>query len=109
MSRGPPACELGSARKESTPMPATLAFLGDVMLGRGVSAELAHRPPQSFWGNVLPLLHSADAIIANLECAITGRSEPWQKLAKGFHFRADPRAVRVLRAARVRCVSLANN
>jgi poly-gamma-glutamate synthesis protein (capsule biosynthesis protein) len=90
-------------------MPATLALLGDVMLGRGVSAELGDRPPQSFWGNVLPHLQSADAIIANLECTLTPRTDPWQKIAKGFHFRADPHAVEILRAARVRCVSLANN
>jgi poly-gamma-glutamate synthesis protein (capsule biosynthesis protein) len=79
------------------------------MLGRGVNAELAHRSPESFWGNVLPLLHSADAVIANLECAITGRTEPWQKMAKGFHFRAAMGAAQVLRAAEIRCVSLANN
>jgi poly-gamma-glutamate synthesis protein (capsule biosynthesis protein) len=79
------------------------------MLGRGVNAELAHRSPESFWGDVLPLLHSADAVIANLECAITGRTEPWQKLAKSFHFRAAPGAAQVLRAAGIRCVSLANN
>jgi poly-gamma-glutamate synthesis protein (capsule biosynthesis protein) len=90
-------------------MPTTLALLGDVMLGRGVSAELADRPPQSFWGNVLPHLQSADAIIANLECALTPRTDPWQKIAKGFHFRADPHAVEILRAARIGCVSLANN
>jgi poly-gamma-glutamate synthesis protein (capsule biosynthesis protein) len=79
------------------------------MLGRGVSAELSRRSPESFWANVLPVLHSADAVVANLECAVTARTQPWQKIAKGFHFRADPRAVEVLRAARIRCVRLANN
>jgi poly-gamma-glutamate synthesis protein (capsule biosynthesis protein) len=79
------------------------------MLGRGVNAELTHRPPRSFWGNLIPLLHSADAVVANLECAVTARTEPWQKIPKGFHFRADPRAVELLQVARVRCVSVANN
>jgi poly-gamma-glutamate synthesis protein (capsule biosynthesis protein) len=79
------------------------------MVGRGVSAALAQRHPESFWGSVLPSLLSADAVFANLECAITDRRQPWQKMPKGFHFRADPAAVGILRAARIRCVSLANN
>jgi poly-gamma-glutamate synthesis protein (capsule biosynthesis protein) len=97
------------ARRASSPGTATLAFLGDLMLGRGVSAHLARRPPGTFWGDVLPQLHAADVVFANLECAITERTKPWQNSAKGFHFRADPRAVEVLRAGQIRCVSLANN
>jgi poly-gamma-glutamate synthesis protein (capsule biosynthesis protein) len=79
------------------------------MLGRGINAELPRRAPQSFWGNTLSLLHAADAVVANLECALTARTAPWQKIPKGFHFRADPKAAEVLRAARILCVSLANN
>lgn len=62
----------------------TLAFIGNVMLGRGAT--------ESVWGTALPLLRSADAVVANLECAI-----------------ADPLAATVLRAGNVRCVSLAND
>jgi poly-gamma-glutamate synthesis protein (capsule biosynthesis protein) len=65
--------------------------------------------PESFWGDVLPVLRAADAVVANLECAITASPEPWDRTAKVFHFRARPEAVAVLRAANVRCVSLANN
>lgn len=86
-----------------------LAFIGDVMLGRGVNEEIGHRPPEYFWGTTLPVLRSADAVVANLECAITKYLTPWQKSPKVFHFRADLPAVDVLRAANVRCVSLANN
>src|SRR5262249_26052424 len=81
----------------------------DVVLARGLNAEMARRPPESFWGDVLPLLHSADAVIANLECAITEHTRPWQKTPKVFYLRADPSAVAVLRAAGVGCASLANN
>jgi hypothetical protein len=28
-----------------------LAFLGDLMLGRGVSRKLRSQPPESFWGD----------------------------------------------------------
>lgn len=87
----------------------TLAFVGDVMLGRGVNAVIPHRPPEWFWGDVLPLLRSADAVFANLECAITTHRTRWSRTPKVFYFRADPGAVEVLRAARIRCVSLANN
>jgi len=86
-----------------------LALIGDVMLGRGVNEEIAARPPETFWGATLPVLRGADAVLANLECAITSRRTAWWKTPKVFHFRADPAAINVLLSARVRCVSLANN
>ena len=88
---------------------ARLAILGDVMLGRLVSEEIPHRQPESFWGDVLPELHAADAVLANLECCISGRGSPWQKTPKVFHFRAVPAAIDVLKAAHVSYVSLGNN
>jgi poly-gamma-glutamate synthesis protein (capsule biosynthesis protein) len=88
---------------------ATIAFIGDVMLGRGVDQLIGRNPPESFWGDVLPVLRAADAVVANLECAITAHRAPWNKTSKVFHFRARQEAVTVLRAANVRCVSLANN
>lgn len=86
-----------------------LAFIGDVMLGRGVDDRIGVRRPESFWGSTLPVLRSADAVIANLECAITAHETPWMETYKVFHFRAGPAGVDVLQAANVRCVSLANN
>jgi len=87
----------------------TLAFLGDIMLGRGVNEEIAIRPPEAFWGTALPVLRDADAVFANLECAITPHRVPWTRTRKVFHFGADPAAVYVLGAAGMSCVSLANN
>ncbi len=86
-----------------------LALLGDVMLGRGVGDEIVRRPPQSFWGDTLPLLREADLVLANLECAVTTYPHPWSRSPKVFHFRAPPGAIEVLRAANIRLVSLANN
>src|SRR5215211_2756405 len=86
-----------------------LALVGDVMLGRGVAEEIARRPPESFWGDALPLLRQANLVVAGLECAITSHSIPWTRTPKVFHFRAPPEAVEVLRAAGVGMVSLANN
>jgi len=87
----------------------TMALVGDVMLGRGVNETLRSIRPEEPWGDVLPALSSADLRIANLECAITGHDRPWTRTPKVFHFRADPRAVEVLRAARIDACSLANN
>lgn len=87
----------------------TIALVGDVMLGRGVNAALPRRSPESFWGSTLPVLRSADAVFANLECAITGHRQPWRRSPKVFHFRADPAAIGVLKAGNIRYLSLANN
>ena len=88
---------------------ATVALVGDVMLGRGVNETLHAARPEEPWVDVLPLLHSADLRIINLECAITEHERPWSRTPKVFHFRADPLAIDVLRAARVDACSLANN
>lgn len=87
----------------------TLAFLGDLMLGRRVSKLLPNKPPEWIWGDVLPVLRRADAVLANLECPITSHDLPWSKTWKAFHFRAVPEAVSLLQCANVRFVSLANN
>jgi poly-gamma-glutamate capsule biosynthesis protein CapA/YwtB (metallophosphatase superfamily) len=87
----------------------TLALTGDVMLGRGVNETLPDVRPEEPWGDVLPLLLSADLRIINLECAITEHKRPWSRTPKVFHFRADPLAIEVLRAAGVDACSLANN
>ena len=87
----------------------TVALVGDVMLGRGVNAALRTLRPEQPWGDVLPLLVSADLRIINLECALTDHEQPWMRTPKVFHFRADYSVIEVLRAARVDCCSLANN
>jgi poly-gamma-glutamate synthesis protein (capsule biosynthesis protein) len=86
-----------------------IAFLGDVMLGRGVGAEIPRRTPESFWTDLGEILLEMDLVVANLECAITTHPVPWTRTPKVFHFRAPPGAVDVLHAAGIRIVSLANN
>ncbi|HKK29922.1 MAG TPA: CapA family protein [Alphaproteobacteria bacterium] len=88
---------------------ATIALLGDVMLGRLVSEQIGRRPPESLWGDVLPVLQGVDAVIANLECAVARSGRAWERYPKVFHFRAVPEAIEVLQAARVTAVNLANN
>lgn len=88
-----------------------LALLGDVMLGRGVAKEIRNsgREPADYWGDAIDPLHSADLVVANLECAITTHPDRWTRTPKVFHFGAPPEAVDVLEAAGIRLVSLANN
>ena len=86
----------------------TLAFTGDVMLGRYVNEMLKTVQPEEVWGDLLPHLAQADLRIVNLECALTNHLRPWTRTRKMFHFRADPKAVRVLQAARIDACALAN-
>jgi poly-gamma-glutamate capsule biosynthesis protein CapA/YwtB (metallophosphatase superfamily) len=87
----------------------TIAFTGDVMLGRYVNEMLKAMQPAEPWGDVLPHLLEADLRIINLECALTHHRRQWARSPKMFHFRADPDAVRVLLAARIDACTLANN
>ncbi len=84
--------------------------MGDVMLGRGVRQALAGMGAEEPWGDVLPILRSADLRILNLECAVTSSRRRWSRAPKVFHFRADPAlALRTLEAAGIDACSLANN
>jgi poly-gamma-glutamate capsule biosynthesis protein CapA/YwtB (metallophosphatase superfamily) len=89
-----------------------IALTGDVMLGRLVDRYVvqdAHVPPADVWGDVLPLLLAADLRLINLECVISTRGAMWHPRTKPFHFRAHPRAIDMLNAARIDCATLANN
>ncbi len=89
-----------------------IALTGDVMLGRLIDQHVLadeSLPPAYVWGDTLPLLHAADLRLINLECVISARGERWRPESKPFHFRARPRAIEVLRAARIDAVTIANN
>ncbi len=89
---------------------ATLAITGDVMLGRLVNEAIALRGFAYPWGDTLPLLHRADRLLINLECALTAHTEPWRgDPYKPFFFRAEPATVATLTLAHVSFASLANN
>ena len=90
----------------------TVALTGDIMLGRLVDQYMVQNhslPPETIWGNVLPLLLVADFRLGNLECVISDKGKKWHPLMKPFHFRASPRAIEILRTASFDCVTLANN
>lgn len=90
----------------------TLALTGDVMLGRLVDETVIRNralASEAVWGDVRPMLLNADLRLINLECVISDRGDEWRPGTKAFHFRAHPRAIEVLRAARIDGVTLANN
>lgn len=93
-------------------MTVQIALTGDVMLGRLVDRLIIQDesiPPDSLWGDVLPLLRAADLRLINLECVISTRGAKWRPARKPFHFRAHPRALAFLQAVPIECVTLANN
>ena len=86
----------------------TLAFGGDVMLGRLVNDVVLERGPLYVWGNLLPFLFDADLTLVNLECAIAEGGTPFRP-RRVFYFRASPRTAEALFVAGIDYVSLANN
>ena len=81
--------------------PITLAFGGDVMLGRGI--EKADVPP---FGGALQVLRKADLAFVNLECPLTDRPFAGRKVV---NLRARPERVAWLTGAGIDGVSVANN
>ena len=88
--------------------PVTLAFTGDVMLGRTVNSHMlttASHDPYPFTYTA-DFLRTFDLTLGNLECVISKRGTPLPKL---YTFRGDPRAYDRLLNAGFDLVSVANN
>ncbi|MBU2611441.1 MAG: CapA family protein [Chloroflexi bacterium] len=81
------------------PRTVTLAFLGDLMLGRGVT------PDEDSLAYLAPYLQSADLALANLESPLT--TAPSQ--TSGYNLCAPPERVLFLVAAGLDLLSVANN
>jgi poly-gamma-glutamate synthesis protein (capsule biosynthesis protein) len=89
-----------------------IALTGDVMLGRLVDRYVIQNrstSPAALWGDILPIMLAADCRLINLECVISDQGEEWRPHTKAFHFRARPRAIEFLQAAKIGGVTLANN
>lgn len=84
----------------------TIGLAGDVMIGRLVNEQLQIVPPNYIWGNLLPILHSTDFNLINLEAALTTSEK---EVFKVFNFKSDPKNVQVLHEAKIDMVNLANN
>ncbi len=88
--------------------PITLAFTGDVMVGRTVNSHMLATAPNDLY----PFTYTADVLrhfdltIGNLECVISTLGAP---VPKAYTFRGDARAYDRLIAAGFDLVSVANN
>jgi poly-gamma-glutamate capsule biosynthesis protein CapA/YwtB (metallophosphatase superfamily) len=89
---------------EPVPPTFTLAFGGDVMLGRGVAQSLGGDWETAF-SAVRPWLAETDLTFANLESPLTTAPQ----MSSGYDLRATPAAVAALHVAGFDVVSLANN
>jgi hypothetical protein len=94
--------------KPRPPPRVRLAFGGDVMLARSVSAALRTHGPSYVWGDVLPLLLEPDLTLVNLECVIAESGKRFEP-RRVFYFRAVPEALDALTLADIDYVNLANN
>jgi poly-gamma-glutamate synthesis protein (capsule biosynthesis protein) len=86
----------------------SILFLGDTMLGRTVNECILENDAEFVWGDTLPILKSADAVIDNMEAVIAVGGKKWQP-EKVFYFKADPKAIDVLKAGNITYVTNANN
>jgi poly-gamma-glutamate capsule biosynthesis protein CapA/YwtB (metallophosphatase superfamily) len=88
-----------------------IGLLGDVMLGRGVARALEDSDPRDLWSQeVREVAESCDLVVANLECCVSQRGEPTERIrGKPFFFRAPRTAIESLRAANIGVAGVANN
>jgi poly-gamma-glutamate capsule biosynthesis protein CapA/YwtB (metallophosphatase superfamily) len=92
-----------------TPMPdgqVTLMAVGDVMLGRLTGELIQSVGPDAPFAQVTGLFHSADWVVANLECAITDENLAENKT---YTFDAPLEAAAGLAEAGINVVNLSNN
>ncbi len=85
---------------------ASLVFLGDIMLGRGVAQAHAGGDWESILGSIQPLTRAADLALANLESPIG--CDPGVP-SGSRSLRAPPAAAAALESAGMNIVSTANN
>jgi poly-gamma-glutamate synthesis protein (capsule biosynthesis protein) len=85
---------------------AVLVFLGDVVPGRSMEAQLARHGAGYPWQGLVPLLREADLAVANLECVLSTQGQP---MAKQYVIRAHPAWGQTLLEAGIDAVTLANN
>jgi len=90
----------------NTSHPVDLAFVGDVMLGRWVGAEIRRHGPDYPFTKASAELRRADLAIGNLECALS--RAPFAH-SKQFQLRGDPAEAPALRRAGFAAMTLANN
>lgn len=83
-----------------------IAFVGDILLARGVEKKIEKFGTNYPFANVKNILSSADIAVGNLENPITNECE---KIDKKYAFQAKPKYTKILRSSGLDILSLANN
>lgn len=101
------AISLGHSPAATPPDTLRVAFVGDVMLDRGVRQSIErHGVDALFAPEIDSLFRRCGRVVANLECPATGIRRP---VHKRFIFRAEPEWLAGLRLHGVTHLNLANN
>ena len=99
--------DAGSDPVAVTVRPLRLSSVGDINLGDVPGANIAAEGPRYPWTSAGRALGNADIAFGNLECAISKRGTPFEKL---YNFRGTPAALRGLaRHSGLDVLNLANN
>lgn len=99
--------EVGTTGKLEQGKPATLLFIGDIMLSRGVANQIQkHNDYKYPFLKIAETIKSADLSFGNLEGPISARGA---NQGSQYSFRADPKAVEGLKFAGFDILSVANN
>jgi poly-gamma-glutamate capsule biosynthesis protein CapA/YwtB (metallophosphatase superfamily) len=86
--------------------PVTMAFVGDIMLGRSLAERIRRGEGERIFASVESVLQSADLTAGNLECAL---GEGGVRAPKAYTFLAPSESAPLLRNVGFDLVSLANN
>ena len=94
----------------------TIDAVGDVMLGGAVADIVDAGGPDAPFSSIMPVLRKADAVVGNLECALSTGGTPTAAKSrrairshKEWLLRGSPTAAKGLRDAGFAAVSVANN
>ncbi|MBV9470883.1 MAG: CapA family protein [Abitibacteriaceae bacterium] len=101
-----PVQHLTSARANLTPGTLSLDAVGDILLDRGVAAQIQQYGMGYPFQQTRSLLSAADIAFGNLECPLATHGV---KVHKKFCFKPDPATVKCLTGAGMDVLSLANN
>ena len=86
---------------------ATILGVGDILLDRDVKrVAFIEDDPYYPFRKLRAIINGADVILGNLECALTEKDTPYNKI---FLFKADPTYAYYLRTAGFTVLTLANN
>lgn len=97
------------AEPEPVPEPkeVTLAFVGDILLGDGLTGIINSQGADYPWRAAAPLLRKADLAVGNLETSVSLRGSPAPH--KQYTFRSHPSTLKGASRAGIDILSLANN